>query len=82
MAVFDKSTKKSFRLLISPYGKYFTFEDGRRVPPQAQLRFFIITELYGTTLSNYFNNFNRQVLNMVSIYTLGSKLLDLLEIIH
>jgi len=44
--------------------------------------FFMIMNQFGSFLEGYFNKLKNNYMNLVSIYSLGSTLIDQLEIIH
>ena len=57
-------------------------EDGSKLPTNCKMSYFAVMQKFGYLLSNFFNKISLHNLSMVSILTLGVKVLDLLEIVH
>ena len=59
-------------------------EDDRLIEVDAnqKMSYFYIFHDFGSSISNTFNETNRREISMLTVYTLGAKILDFLEIIH
>ena len=60
-------------------------EDGSAIVEDGEngkISFFYIFHNFGSPLYHFFNKLNKRSINLVSIYTLGLKTLDILEVIH
>ena len=44
--------------------------------------YFYITDFPGVCLSNYFNEITKKTVNLISIATLGIKMVKILEMVH
>ena len=64
--------------------KRFTREDGSSIIKKdaKNLNYFYIIHNFGHALSYYFNHFNKRKINLMSIYMIGLKVLDILEVVH
>ena len=64
--------------------KRFTREDGSSIIKKdaKNLNYFYIIHNFGHALSYYFNHFNKRKINLMSIYMIVLKVIDILEIVH
>lgn len=78
MGVYYKETKNTFKLRSDGRdGRGLIMEDGRCLEyDNTKMALFCIMNLNGSHLSFYFNQTSGNLLNMVSIYSLGIRVLD------
>lgn len=81
MGIYNPKSKKSMRLRRDESNQ-LVLDDGSSVATDTQIAFFYITKQYGSTLSQFYNDLNKRSLNLLSIYELGLRLIDLLEMFH
>ena len=64
--------------------KRFTREDGSSIIKKdaKNLNYFYIIHNFGHAISYYFNHFNKRKINLMSIYMIGLKVLDILVVVH
>ena len=60
------------------------YEDGSTIKDAntSKLSYFYIIPCFGNPLSFFFNKLNNRNMNLLSIYQLGFKILEILEVIH
>ena len=84
MGVYNLRTKESFKIEIDNITKKITLEDGSFLKQRdgSNLKYFYIIHNFGFALSYYFNTLNQRRINLQSIYMMGLKILDIIEVVH
>ena len=80
--IYSPKSKQSFRLIQNKQGELVQ-EDGSVINAECNKQsFFYISNQFGHSLSHFFNKVSGKKCNMLSVYALGQRLLDLVEIVH
>ena len=82
MGIYDKKNKQSAEIRLNDNGE-FKLNDGCCIPEMSEeTSYFYIAVFPGVSLSNYFNEITKKAVNLISIATLGIKMVKILEMVH
>ena len=84
MGVYFAKTKQTFRVIKNNQSGslYYKTDKNSAIDTDSKPTYFYIMPHYGFSTSFFFSKHSNYTINLISIYALGFKILDNLEIIH